>query len=61
VKYVKAGGAASMFEKIVLAVAIACSLYLNIQVKAPQKVAEVGFFYPVAIASEDRLVVMPRV
>jgi hypothetical protein len=30
-----------MFEKIVLAVALACSLYLNIQFKPPQKIVEV--------------------
>jgi hypothetical protein len=44
----------SMFEKIFLAIAIACSLYLNIQIKSPQKVAEVGSVYPAAIALRNQ-------
>jgi hypothetical protein len=34
-----------MMEKIFLAIAIACSLYLNIQFKPQQKVVEVGNGY----------------
>jgi hypothetical protein len=41
-----------MFEKIVLAVALACSLYLNIEIKPPQKIVEVGAVYPVEIMHE---------
>jgi hypothetical protein len=43
-----------MFEKIVLAIAIACSLYLNIQVRTPQKVAETGSGSPVETTHEVR-------
>jgi hypothetical protein len=43
-----------MFEKIVLAVALACSLYLNIQFKPPQKIVEVGVVYPAEIMHEYR-------
>jgi hypothetical protein len=46
------GGAASMFEKVVLAVALACSLYLNIQFKPPQKTIEVGTIHSVEIIQE---------
>ncbi|NJR32384.1 MAG: hypothetical protein HC778_05540 [Chamaesiphon sp. CSU_1_12] len=38
-----------MFEKVVLAIALACSLYLNIQFKPPQKTIEVGTIYSVEI------------
>jgi hypothetical protein len=43
-----------MFEKIVLAIAIACSLYLNIQFKPQPKVVELGIGYPEEILPEDR-------
>ncbi len=41
-----------MFEKVVLAVALACSLYLNIQFKPPQKTIEVGTTYSNEIVRE---------
>lgn len=50
-----------MFEKIVLAIAIACSLYLNIQVRTPQKVAETGVVPPVEAVEEVREAVLPKV
>jgi hypothetical protein len=43
-----------MFEKIFLAIAIACSLYLNIQIKSPQKVAEVGLGYPTTVTLQSQ-------
>jgi hypothetical protein len=43
-----------MFEKIFLAIAIACSLYLNIQIKSPQKVAEVGSVYPAVVTLQNQ-------
>lgn len=46
------GGAARMFEKVVLAVALACSLYLNLQFKPPQKTIEVGTIHSVEITQE---------
>ena len=49
-----------MFEKIVLAIAIACSLYLNIQVRTPQKVAETGSVFPVEATHEVRQSILPR-
>jgi hypothetical protein len=50
-----------MFEKIVLAIAIACSLYLNIQVRTPQKVAETRVVPQVEAAEEVREAIRPRV
>ncbi|WP_181243909.1 hypothetical protein [Chamaesiphon polymorphus] len=41
-----------MFEKVVLAVALACSLYLNIQFKPPQKTIEVGTIYSIETVQE---------
>jgi hypothetical protein len=38
-----------MMEKIFLAVAIACSLYLNVQFKPQPKAVEIGVGYPVQI------------
>ena len=35
-----------MMEKIFLAIAIACSLYLNIQIKPQPRVFEAGVGYP---------------
>jgi hypothetical protein len=49
-----------MFEKIVLAIAIACSLYLNIQVRTPQKVAETRVIPQVVETEEVRAAVRPR-
>jgi hypothetical protein len=49
-----------MFEKIVLAIAIACSLYLNIQVKTTQRVAETGVVPQVEAAEEVREAVLPK-
>lgn len=43
-----------MLEKIFLAIAIACSLYLNIQIKSPQKVVEVGLSYPTAVTLRNQ-------
>ena len=50
-----------MFEKIFLAIAIACSLYLNIQVRTPQKVAETGVAPQVEATEEVRSAILPKV
>jgi hypothetical protein len=41
-----------MMEKIILAIAIACSLYLNVQVRPPQKSVEIGVGSPLEIRHE---------
>jgi hypothetical protein len=50
-----------MFEKIFLAIAIVCSLYLNIQVKSSQKVAETGAVAPVEVTHEGEQSVLPKI
>jgi hypothetical protein len=47
-----------MFEKVVLAVAIACALYLNIQIKPQPKTVEIGVNYPVEILHRSQSVVL---
>ncbi len=47
-----------MLEKVVLAVAIACALYLNIQFKPQPKTVEVGVHYPVEILHRSQAVVL---
>ncbi|AFY96064.1 hypothetical protein [Chamaesiphon minutus] len=41
-----------MFEKVILAVALACSLYLNLQFKPPQRTIEVGTIHSVEIIQD---------
>jgi hypothetical protein len=50
-----------MIEKIMLAIAITCSLAWSIQVKPPQRVVALGVDTPVEIASEDRVAVIVTV
>jgi hypothetical protein len=45
-----------MLEKIVLAIAVACSLYLNIQFKPQPKSLEIGVGYPVEIHPKSQSV-----
>ena len=47
-----------MMEKIFLAIAIACSLYLNIEIKPQPKVLEVSVNYPIEILHQHQPVVM---
>ena len=47
-----------MIEKIFLAIAIACSLYLNIQIKPQPKVLEAGVGYPIEILHQPQTVVL---
>jgi hypothetical protein len=48
----------SMMEKIFLAIAIACSLYLNIQIKPQPRVLEAGVGYPTESLHQHQPVVM---
>jgi hypothetical protein len=43
-----------MMEKIILAIAIACSLYLNVQFKPQQKPVEIGVGSPLEILREPQ-------
>ena len=47
-----------MFEKIFLAVAIACSLYLNIQIKPQPRILEANLGQPIEILHQHQAVVM---
>jgi hypothetical protein len=47
-----------MIEKIFLAIAIACSLYLNIEIKPQPRVLEAGVNYPIESLHQQESVVM---
>ena len=50
-----------MIEKIILTIAITCSLAWSIPVKPPQRVVAIGVDTPVEIASENRVGVIVTV
>jgi hypothetical protein len=47
-----------MFEKIFLAIAIACSLYLNIQIKPQPRILEANIGHPIELHQHQAVVMI---
>ena len=47
-----------MFEKIFLAIAIACSLYLNIHIKPQPRILEASIGYPIELHQHQAVVMI---